>query len=64
MTLIPLREGLPILNITFNGFFKARAKGGFRKVKVLRYTPRGQYHVIKESIFDQIKDSLVQTQEV
>lgn len=64
MTVILLKEALPVLGITFNGFFKARAKGGFRKVQLVRYTPRGQFHVIKESVFDQIKSDVIQVENV
>lgn len=53
-----------MLGISFNGFTRARARGCFRKVKLVRYSPRARYRVIKESVEEQIKNDTLQMEAV
>lgn len=59
MTLIPLESALNILDISYNGFWKARARGRFRDVQVIQYVKGGRYKAVKESLDKQIKESTV-----
>lgn len=60
MTLIPLKDGLSMLAITYEDFRRKRADGKLTKLELVRYTKKGHWKIVKESVLEQIRASMVE----
>lgn len=59
MTAITLKEAAGMLGYRYNRFRILRAQGAFRLIKTMRYTDNSREKVIKETVEDQMRHSVI-----